>query len=72
MRKFFVTTGTITYAIKGRDLLRSNGFDVKIERKSSGLGSTGCGYNIVLTGDIDGALSILKNAGVKILAVNEI
>lgn len=72
MRNLYITTGTVTYAIKGRDLLRRQGYDVRIERKSTGLGSTGCGYNIVVRGNTAGAVEALKSAGVKILAVNEI
>ena len=46
MKRYIITTGTVTYAIKGRDLLRRKGFNVKIERITSGKGSAGCGYSI--------------------------
>lgn len=72
MGRFLLTTGSITYAIKGRDLLRKLGYKAKIERRSAGIGSNGCGYNIVIDGDIKDAESILKEAGIKILQINEI
>lgn len=65
-----IITGTITYAIKGRDLLRKKGFKVKIERITSRAGNAGCGYSIVLEGELKDAEKILRNAGVKILEIN--
>ena len=72
MSKYIISTGTITYAIKGRDLLRRKGFTAHIERRTSGLSSAGCGYNIVVNGDIETVSSLLSNAGVKILDINTI
>ena len=70
MKKYVITTGTVTYAIKGRDLLRKNGYNVKIERISLGK-SAGCGYSIILTGDIEGAEELLRQSGIKFLEINE-
>ncbi len=70
MKKYIITTGTVTYAIKGRDLLRRKGFNVKIERIASGA-SSGCGYSIVLSGEIKDAESLLRSAGIKILEISE-
>lgn len=70
MKRYIITTGTVTYAIKGRDLLRRKGFNVRIERITSGKGSAGCGYNIITDGDINAAEGLLRQAGVKILEIN--
>lgn len=67
-KKYVIATGTVTYAIKGRDILRRNGFAAKIERKSS---NAGCGYTVVTSGNIDKARMLLENSGVKILSVSE-
>lgn len=72
MKRYIITTGTITYAIKGRDLLRRSGFNVKIERITSGLGSAGCGYTLILEGELQRPEKLLRDAGVKILEINEI
>ena len=71
MKRYIITTGTVTYAIKGRDLLRKKGYKVKIERITSGKGAKGCGYCIILDGDMGDAENILQTAGVKILEINE-
>lgn len=71
MKRYIITTGTVTYAIKGRDILRKKGYKVKIERITSGKGAKGCGYGIILDGDIKEAEEILRQSGVKILEINE-
>ncbi len=68
MKRYIIAIGTVTYAMKGRDLLRKNGFAVKIER-ITGDNTLGCGYVLVITGDIENAENILKNGGVKILKI---
>lgn len=72
MRSYSVVTGTITYAIKGRDLLRRSGFKARIERIAGSTQNVGCGYTIIVSGDINEAEKILRNAGIKILQINEI
>ena len=68
MKRYIIATGTVTYAMKGRDLLRKNGFTVKIER-ITGDKTLGSGYVLVLTGDIKEAEKILNNGGIKILKI---
>lgn len=70
MKRYIIFTGTVTYAIKGRDLLRKKGFKVSIER-ITGAETFGCGYAIILNGDIKEAESVLRNNGVKILEIKE-
>ena len=67
MERYVVSTGTITYAIKGRDLLRTLGFKAYIERRQSGLGSKGCGYVIVFEGNFEKAKNELDKVQIKIL-----
>ena len=57
--------GSITYAIRGRDILRNHGFKARVERKTSEYKS-GCGYAVVFEGDLETAERILKNANIKI------
>ena len=70
MKGHLITTGTVTYALKGRDILRKKGFKVNIER-ITGAETFGCGYAIILNGDIKEAESVLRNNGVKILEIKE-
>ena len=70
--KNVIVTGTVTYAIRGRDILRNKGFIATVERNNSGLGRFGCGYGIVVKGDIDKAVQILNDNSIKIIEVNRI
>lgn len=70
MKRYIIQTGTVTYAIKGRDLLRKKGFKVKIERVTTGK-TFGCGYAIFLEGNFTEAEKILRENGVKILDIQE-
>ena len=70
MKRYIIATGTVTYAIKGRDLLRKKGFKVKIER-ITGKATLGCGYAIILEGHISQAEEILRGGGIKILEISE-
>ncbi len=71
MKGYLITTGTVTYALKGRDILRKKGFKAGVE-KISGEKSLGCGYSIAFYGDIKAAESLLRENGVKILKISEI
>ncbi len=62
-----IITGTVTYAIRGRDILRRNNFKAKIERNLSSNKRYGCGYGIAVYGDIDKAVEILKQNDIKVL-----
>ncbi len=71
MHRYRVSTGTVTYAIKGRDILRRHGYSAAIERLS-GAGRIGCGYGIVFGGDPEKAEALLRNASVKIFEIKKI
>lgn len=71
MKEYIISTGTVTYALKGRDILRKKGIKAYVERITSGKGSAGCGYAIITEGDLKQAEKLLKEAGVKILEINQ-
>ena len=68
--KHMIVTGTITYAMRGRDKLRKNDFKATVERNSTGLGRLGCGYGIAVYGELENAIEILRDNGIKIIDVN--
>ena len=59
MKKQLIMVSSITYAIKGRELLRGKGFKAYIERTPGNLDTAGCGYSIYVSGDADAAEQIL-------------
>ena len=70
MQTYRIVTGTVTYAIKGRDLLRHHGYKANMEKTKAGL-NNGCGYSITVSGNISEIERILRSADIKILEINE-
>ena len=72
MQRQIISVKSITYAIKGRDLLRKQGFRAFIERKTANNGDNSCGYVIVVYGNKQKIVEILKNSGINILEISTI
>lgn len=72
MQRHVITVTSITYAIKGRDSLRKQGFKAFVERKTNASGNAGCGYVIVAEGNRERITQILKLSGIKILEINSV
>ena len=72
MQRHIVSVNSITYAIKGRDLLRKQGFKAYIERKTNSNGDAGCGYVIITEGNRDKIRNALVNSGIKFLQINPV
>lgn len=70
MQRHTISVGSITYAIKGRDLLRKLGFKAHIERKTNMNGNVGCGYVIIAEGNRDKILNGLTNSGINVLEIS--
>ncbi len=61
--KNLIALTSITYASKAKDLLNSYGFYCEIRRTPREF-ATGCGYSVVVRGDLSKILIILNNAGI--------
>lgn len=62
---------SITYALKGRDLLRAKGFKAYVERTPSAYDRIGCGYSVYVNGDIEQALELFRENGIRVYGVTE-
>ncbi len=71
MEKLLVVTGTVTYAVKGRDTLREKGYKATIERVTSGE-RIGCGYGVLTVGDREKIKEILAQNKVKVLEIRKV
>lgn len=72
MQRHVISVTSITYAIKGRDLLRKQGIKAFVERKTNSIGNAGCGYVIVAHGKKEKITQALMLSGIKILDINSI
>ena len=71
MGTHLILVSSITYAIKGRDLLRSQGYKAYIEKTPGKLDTNGCGYSIVVNDDPAKLMPLLTRADVKVLGVSQ-
>ena len=69
MSKAFIAVSSVTYAIKGRDILLKNGFNNVYFQRVQGLTENGCGYGIYIDDNTDLAVNILKSAMVPIIEI---
>ena len=72
MQQYVISTGTITHAIKGRDVLRNEGYKARMERRVLSSVNSGCGYVLIISGDIERAKQILSEERVKVLEIREV
>lgn len=73
LRKYLIATGTVTYAMKAKNILIKKGYKVRAEKTRSNYKSNGCGYGVVVwCNDIASVEELLSGFGVKILGIEEI
>lgn len=71
MTRYKVITGTITYAIKGRDVLRRNGFNAELIRTVNAAGNVGCGYGISTNCEKETIIELFNRYGIKLLKITQ-
>ncbi len=67
MQRHIISVNSITYAIKGRDLLRKHGIKAFIEKKTNQNGNVGCGYVIVADGNKNKIIQALMHSNIAII-----
>lgn len=72
MQRHIITVNSITYAIKGRDLLRKQGIKSFVERKTTSNGNVGCGYVIVAEGNKNTIAQSLMQSNISILDIKTV
>ena len=65
-----IVLSSVTYALKGRDILRQHGIKAYVERVPKNIDADGCGYCIYVNGDLSEATRILTDAGIKIRSIH--
>ena len=72
MQRHVISVSSITYAIKGRDLLRKQGIKSYIEKRVDQHGNSGCGYVIIADGNRQKISNTLIGSGVKFSEIKSI
>ncbi len=63
-----INTGTITYALRGRDLLRSKGYKAYMKR-NSGKNAIGCGYTIITDCSKEKIVELFNLSSIKYVSI---
>ena len=63
--KILLIVGSVTYAMKGKNLLGKNGFRASVERIPHIGGGAGCGYGINVSEGASEAETLLQEAGIR-------
>lgn len=71
VKQTLFVVSSITYAIKGRDILRQKGFRAYVERAPLNSGNAGCGYSIYVPEHAEEAEKILQASGIRIRSRRE-
>lgn len=66
MGKPILLVSSVTYAIKGRDMLNRNGFRAYLQRVPK-TGANGCGYGLYVPQRTEEAIQLLAQSGVRVL-----
>lgn len=70
MKGIFVITGTVTYAMKAKEILAKNGYFADVKRWNDKTGKYGCGYGVNVDGiSLEEVKTILNKNGVKVIDV---
>lgn len=69
MQEYLIFTGTVTQALKGRDILRKKGIKAYVQKVSGNEKGMGCGYAIVIKDNIRLAEEMLIQNGIRMLKI---
>lgn len=71
MKDFIISVTSITYAIKAQNALRAVGIRANVARDERYLQGTGCGYSVVVPGNVDRVrvMDILQQQHIKLANV---
>lgn len=70
MEKSIIVVKSITFAMRGQQLLNNYGISAYIERSIGAASRYGCGYSVrVRTSDVARAVQILKESGIHVVDV---
>ena len=67
MGKPLISLGSLTYAMKGKEILLKAGIKAYVERTPKPERSVGCGYSLYVPSQLDKAKKILLDNGIKII-----
>ena len=71
MSNYYIHVGSITNAMRGKQLLEAEGIRTYLHRTSHPTDGDGCGYSLLVSDGVDKAVNILKKRGVRVIRVTD-
>lgn len=72
MSRAYIKVNSVTHAMKVKNVLNSNGIYAQVVRNTKSYRNEGCGYSVLINGDISHAEEILKRNHVRFLGIGEV
>lgn len=70
MKEFFIATGTVTYALRAKDILEENGYRANVKKWNDKSGRYGCGYGVLLKAEsVEKIKELLSRNGIRIIDI---
>ncbi|MEG0545780.1 MAG: putative Se/S carrier-like protein [Oscillospiraceae bacterium] len=67
MKRLNIKVGSVTYAMKAKDILERRGVFVEVKKNPNPIKGEGCGYAIIVRNAPDSTENILRLSGIEIL-----
>ena len=71
MANYYIHVGSVTNAMRGKQLLAEQGIRAYLQRNSHPEEGDGCGYRLLVTGNVQQAERILQQRGVRVIRITE-
>ncbi len=71
MANYYIHVGSITNAMRGKGLLEKKGMRAYVHRASNPPDGDGCGYSLLVTGNVAQAQQVLRSGGVRVVRVSD-
>mgnify|MGYP003295475510 CR=1 FL=1 len=67
----YILVGSITNAMRGRRLLEAEGIRAYMHRDTKASEGDGCGFSLLVTEQVERAVRILKERGVRVIRIRD-
>ena len=71
MANYYIHVGSVTNAMRGKQVLAEQGIRAYLHRSSRPADGDGCGYSLLVTDGAKKAEQVLRNKGVRVVRVTE-
>ena len=71
MANHYIYVGSITNAMRGRRVLEAQGIRAYLHRSTHLAEGDGCGYQLFVTTDVQQAVKVLRDHGVRVIRISD-